>query len=303
MQKKTKKVWSKTSESSTSSGQHRIAQQEFFNRNHSPGPSLPEKPNKSRPVLPIQDPPWLKKASDQVDGNRLNKSCTLPPSQKLPSRDAPWVKNRTPSDQTNGRLNKPCPLPMQDPPWLRNKILSDKTDSDNRLSKSYPSPLPKDPPRAEKKTPFNQMDDRLNKPLPVPPPIPKKAGKSKDKRFISFDESPPPPLPPERGSSHRDMFEETPLKLPNKSKQPPMGKKPCPLPTKAKPVLVPQNDEDDDFDFPTAAEYKKSQAVPSSVSSQPPSLPPRVPSTPRYRDPIDDRPPVPPPKSTGRYYH
>jgi len=303
-QKKPKKIWSKpSSESSASPGQHGRAQQDFFNKNHKPKvntPPLPEKPNnKGRPSLPVQDPPWLKKKTpDQVDEDRLNHPCPLPPSHDLPSHDAPWVKNRTPSDKTHDRLDKPCPLPVQDPPWLKNKTLPDKNVSDNRLSKRFPSPS-RDPPRA-KNTPSDQMDDRLNKPCPVPPP--KKAGKGRDKRFSSFDyDEPPPPPPPERGSSQRDLFEQMPPKVPNKTKQPPVSRKPFPPPVKSKSVPVPQ---DDDFDFPTAAEYKKSQAVasPSSVSTQPPSLPPRVSSS-QYRDPIDDRPPIPPPKSAGRYYH
>lgn len=314
--------------------------QNHFNKNNNVGPPLPpEKPNSrtiGRTELPIQDPPWWKNKNNQSDNNeRLNKPCPLPPS-----RDPPQVKKKTPYAFVDGdRLNKPCPLPPSQPDqdWRR-KSSSDQIDSENRINKPLPM-TPEHSPRLKKKSPYARVDeDRLNKPCPLPPshdtgrskrrissdetdndsrinkplpktptPFPQKTGKTWERKFTPHaDGSPPPPLP-ERGSSKKDLFDSTPPKVANKTRQP-VGRKSQPPvpPVKPKsPQPVPQDYDSDDDDFPTADQFKKSQAFTNSSSwgthsSRPlPSVPPKS----SYRDPVDDRPPLPPPKpSTGHRY-
>ena len=317
--------------SGSSLGQQR---QNHFSKNNNTGPPQPpEKPNSRtsyRSELPIQDPPWWKNET-QIDNNeRLSKSYTLPPTRDPPlppTRDPPQVKKKSPYGFVDGdRFNKPCPLPPSQPTqdWRR-KSSSDQIDNESRINKPLPM-TPQHSPRLKKKSPYAQLDeDRLNKPCPLPPSHdtgwpkrrtssdetdidsrinkkalpktpPQKISKTWERKFTPHDASPPPPLP-ERGSSKKDLFDNTPPKVAK------VGKKsqPPPPPMKPKsPQPIPQ-DYDSDDDFPTADQFKKSQAFtnPSTHSSRPPSVPPKS----SYRDPIDDRPPLPPPKhSTGYRY-
>lgn len=271
-------------------------QRRNYKNNDTAPPALPEKQgnklHNSRPQLPIQDPPWMKKktSSAQSDDDRLDKPFPLP------MQDPPWKKK---SPSIDDKPKKPLPKPpVQDPPWLKRKT------SDDRLEKPCPLPPSRDPPSwdppwSKKKSPYDHPDGGNRPVAKLPPSVPQKTGKSRDARFSLHDgDSPPPPLPPERGSSKKDLFV-TPPKVANKSRQP-VGKKPVPPPVKPKSPQPVLQDDDDDDDFPTADQYKKSQAFAQPTHySRPPSHTPMS----QYHDPIDDRPPIPPPKqSTGYHY-
>ena len=302
---------------------------------------MPQKTNTkvaaTRPELPIQDPPWLKKAPTKDNDDRLNRSYPLPSRQDPPAQDSSWWKKETANDD-NSRLNRSYPLPStRDPPqskkktayaildeeslnsacplpasegpsWSKRKSSGDLTNGDSRVSKPLPKPPLKSPfvdedrlnrpfplPPSEIQSSTNRNDDsKTSKPLPRPPPtVPQKTGWNK--RFTPNDEGSPPPLP-ERGSSRKNLFEEPPPQVAKKSWQVP-GKKPVPPPVKPKSPQPSLPVFDDDDDFPTADQYKKSQAYNTTAHHT---------QSPRsyHHNPIDSRPPLPPPKqSTGRRYH
>ena len=287
-------------------------------------PQPPEKPNSrmTRADLPIQDPPWWK-----------NETKTLPPS-----RDPPQVKKKSPHGYVDeNRLNKPCPLPPSQPQqdWRR-KSSSDQIASESTINKPLPMTPQQRSPRLQKKTAYVILDeDRLNMPCPLPPShdtgwpkrrtssdetdndgrvnkllpktppsLPQKTGKTWERKFTPHNEGSPPPPLPERGSSKKDLFDNTPSKVAHKSR-PPVGNKSQPpqppmKPKTPQPVL---QDYDSDDDFPTADQFKKSQGFTNSSSWGHSSRPPSVLPKSSYRDPVNDRPPLPPPKySTGHRY-
>ena len=269
-------------------------QRKNYSKILTPPPQLPEKQGNrrnSRPELPIQDPPWLKKKTQSDTDDRLNKPCPLP------VQDPPWLKKKSESvDDRPSKPNKPLPSPpSHDPPWMKKS-----TSVDDRLNKPCPLPPSQDPPWSKKKMPSDQPDggSRGSKPLPKTPPMLPQKTKGRDARFSSYDsDNSPPPPPPERGSSKRDLFEETPPKVAPKSKsRQPAGKKPVPPPVKPKspPPTFDDDDDDDDDDFPTADQYKKKFAYPSSLPTT---------RSPYYRDSIDNRPPIPPPKQVSGYHY
>jgi len=219
----------------------------------------------------------------------------------LPVQDPPWLKQKRAS------------LPVQDPPWLEQK-----TSSKDRFDKPYPLPTETAPAEHHFDKPYPlptetphavTSEHRFDKPYPLPSettqPV-RNRGKWRGKEA----NSPPPPLPPGRTTSKRDVFESEKSISPADRKPPGVARKPI-LPVTSK---KPSMEADDEFDFPTADQFKARSHQPKRINrfsqqaSQPP-FPPRNSSSsstasdnrsPRWNDSIDNRPPPAPPKPPYR---
>ena len=217
--------------------------------------------------MPVQDPPWLKQKRDS--------------KPSLPVQDPPWLEQKKASKD---RFGNPYPLPTETAPAIANE---------RRFDKPYPLPT-------ETAVP---SEHRFDKPFPLPTE-PKPAVRGRGKWREKEGDSPPPPLPPGRTSSKRDMFEAEKSVSPVDRKA--GSRKPLPPPTCKKPI----REVEDDFDFPTADQLRaKTNRFSQPVSEPQPPLPPRYSSSsssacdsrsPRWNDSIDNRPPPAPPRHPYR---
>ena len=177
----------------------------------------------------------------------------------------PWLKQK--------RDSKPS-LPVQDPPWLEQKKASK-----DRFDNSYPLPTETAPAVANERRfdkPYPLPTEtavpsghRFDKPFPLPTE-PRQAVKGRGKWREKEGDSPPPPLPPGRTSSKRDMFEAEKSVSPADRKA--GSRKPLPPPACKKPI----REVEDDFDFPTADQLRAKTNRFSQPASEPqPPLSPR----------------------------
>jgi len=191
----------------------------------------------------------------------------------MPEQDPPWQKQK--------RESKPS-LPVQDPPWFEQK----KSGKD-RFNKPYPlfteiarsqhcsytetAPTVSSERRFDEPYPFNQTTQLANR------------GKWWEK-VANFS---PPPLLPRCTSSKRDTFESEK----SVSSAPGVSQKPFTPPTSKKSP----READDEFDFPTADQFKAK----TNQFSQPALVPRRNSSLYEYRwndSSTDNRPPPTPPQ-------
>lgn len=220
--------------------------------------------------LPVQDPPWLKQKKDS--------------KPSLPVQDPPWLEQKKSSKE--GQRDKPYPIPTETAP---------NRQSECRFDKPYPLPTETAP---------YQPSDRKQFPLPSE----LHPARGKGKKWQEDKEDSPPPLPPGRTTSKRDVFE------PERVPPPTSSRKPIPPPTPKKPV----REEVDDFDFPTAEQLRSKGNRASQPFAQPPipqrsssdsrwggtldNRSSRSSSDSRWGGSIDNRPPIAPPKPSYREF-
>jgi len=207
---------------------------------------------------------------------------------QIPEQDPPWRKQM--------RESKPS-LPVEDPPWFEQKksskdrfdkpypLPTESAKNDRRFDKPYPPPT--------ETAPAVSSERRFDKPYPLPTETtqpPRSRGKLREREA----DSPPPPLPG-RTSSKRDMFESEKSVSPADRKPPSVSRKPVAPPTSRKPP----REAYDDFDFPTADQFKAK----TNRFSQPAPIPQRNSTSYEFswnKSSIDNKPPPTPPKPPYR---